>query len=382
MFVQKLNKENQNLIDFAHKMHQEGKFLPDTYVLDVDQIIENGKKIVKSCGNDITPLFMLKQIGRNPYIGKKLLEIGFSGAVAVDFKDCLTLMQNNIPIIHAGHLVQIPSKLIKKLLEYGVKYITVYSYEKAVEINKIATELGIVQEVFVKIYADKESLYNGQHSGVLPEETLNFVRKIDKLNHLKVNGLTTFPAFIYDCNLNDIVKTKNMDALTKANEVLKAHNIFVKELNLPSSNCVYNTELVKSLGGTMIEPGHSLTGSTMMHEKNELEEKISYLYLSEVSHTFNDYTSVYGGGFYSRGKLSNALVGLDKTLTDVLPLTPESIDYYLQLKGTYSVGTPVVMCFRTQMFFTRSCVALVEGLNVNNPQIIGLYDSQGNAKTL
>ena len=119
MFTDKLLKENQPLIDFVLKMHQEGTLLPDTYIIDVDQIIENGRQIIKACKDDIAAIFMLKQVGRNPYIAKKLLEVGFAGAVAVDFKDAQVLMKHNIPILNIGHIVQPPKHFLEKIMAYG-----------------------------------------------------------------------------------------------------------------------------------------------------------------------------------------------------------------------------------------------------------------------
>ncbi|AIO19403.1 hypothetical protein KQ51_01527 [Candidatus Izimaplasma bacterium HR1] len=380
MFLKKLMKENKLLVEYTLMMHKKGVLLPDTYVIDVDQVVSNGKRIIEACGSEITPIFMLKQLGRNPYIAKKLLEIGFKGAVAVDFKDCITLMSNNIPISHAGHLVQTPTHLLKGLLEYGVEHITIYSYEKAIEINKYAKQLGINQKVLIKVYSSKKDLYNGQYSGVTNDEVVELSSSVNSLSNITVVGLTTFPAFIYCPEQEDIIKTSNVDALIQAKKQLEEKGITVSEINLPSSNCVYNVPLVKELGGTTIEPGHSLSGTTMMNATSDFAEKISYVYLTEVSHVFENQSLVYGGGYYARGKLNNALVTTDAVVTKAHQLSPESIDYHLQLDGKFRVGSPVLMCYRTQMFVTRSDIALVEGLRSGNPTLVGVYDTQGRVK--
>ncbi len=377
MFLDKLIKENQLLIDYSLMMHKQGVFLPDTYVIDIDQVIENAKRILNECGSDITPYFMLKQLGRNPYIAKKLINLGYSGAVAVDFKDVITLMENDIPIRHVGHLVQIPSKLIQMVLEYGVEFITVYSYEKAAEISKVAKKLNITQKLFVKIYSSKEHLYNGQYSGFHKNEAIRQIKEINILPNVQVEGLTTFPAFIYSQDKDDVVETENLHALLQVKDELQKENIHISEVNLPSSNCVYNIPLAKSYGATSVEPGHGLSGTTMLHQDHSLDEKISYLYLSEVSHTFDSDSYVYGGGFYARGNLSKALVTVDKKPVKAYPLSPESIDYHLQIEGIHKTGSPVIMCFRTQMFVTRSQIALVEGLHSKAPKIVGIYNTQG-----
>jgi len=54
-----------------------------------------------------------------------------------------------------------------------------------------------------------------------------------------------------------------------------------------------------------------------------------------------------------------------------------SIDYTLKVDGFYSVGSSVICSFRTQIFTTRSHVALID------PQIedciIGMFDAHGHA---
>lgn len=62
--------------------------MPDSYLIDMDVLIDNAKKILEAAKvRNIRLYFMLKQLGRNPYIAKKLVELGYEGAVVVDFKE-------------------------------------------------------------------------------------------------------------------------------------------------------------------------------------------------------------------------------------------------------------------------------------------------------
>ena len=61
----------------------------------------------------------------------------------------------------------------------------------------------------------------------------------------------------------------------------------------------------------------------------------------------------------------------------VSALEPESIDYHFSLEGLFPIGSPVCMAYRTQIFVTRSRVALVEGLARSRPLLLGVWDSQG-----
>ena len=55
-----------------------------------------------------------------------------------------------------------------------------------------------------------------------------------------------------------------------------------------------------------------------------------------------------------------------------------SIDYTLPLAGEHPVSSAVVLCFRTQIFVTRSDVVLVSGIQHGTAEIVGRYDSLGN----
>ncbi|NFF79507.1 YhfX family PLP-dependent enzyme, partial [Clostridium sporogenes] len=88
----------------------------------------------------------------------------------------------------------------------------------------------------------------------------------------------------------------------------------------------------------------------------------------------------YGGGNYRRSHMSKALVGKSiedsiKVKASVPPL--ESIDYYITLRSNANVGDTVVMSYRTQIFVTRSSVAVVKGIKEGKPKLLGIYDSQG-----
>ena len=60
------------------------------------------------------------------------------------------MMKNQLHIAHAGHLVQIPSMMVNRLVAYGCDYVTVYSYEKLVEVNEAAKKIGMIQKVCVR----------------------------------------------------------------------------------------------------------------------------------------------------------------------------------------------------------------------------------------
>ena len=54
-----------------------------------------------------------------------------------------------------------------------------------------------------------------------------------------------------------------------------------------------------------------------------------------------------------------------------------NLDYHFEIDHNCTVSDTALMCFRAQIFTTRSHVAIVEGLGQGHPRISGIFDSQG-----
>lgn len=384
MFLKKLQERNQNLLNVAIEFHQKGLLSPDTYLLDVDTILDNAKLLIeKAKKNNIKLYAMTKQIGRIPFLAKKILELGYSGVVAVDFKEAEIMIKNNIPLGNVGHLVQAPTKLLEKIIKSNVEIMTVYSYEKIEQIDKVAKKLNKIQNIMLRVLEEDSIIYSGQSGGFYLNELEGLCMKIKKLKNIKINGLTSFPCYLYDKSLNKINPTKNVETIKKAKNILSKYRIEVEQLNFPSATSLANIKNIRENGGTHGEPGHALTGTTPFNAYNDEGEKPAILYLSEVSHNLRGKGYFYGGGYYRRSGIESVLVGnKSKSLKEikVTPPTDESIDYYFELNEEANVGDTVLGAFRTQIFVTRSDVALIGGMKENKPYIIGIYDSLGREK--
>lgn len=382
MFLEKTINRNRKLVQAAFKLHKEGLIMPDTYLIDLDTLIENAKKIKEEADKyGIKLYFMSKQIGRNPLVCKEFMKLGYDGAVVVDFKEAEVMIDNNIKIGHVGHLVQIPKNLIEKVIKSRPDYITVYSIEKAKELNEVCSKLGLNQKIMLRVLDENDNLYSGQYGGFKLNELKSIGEELTKLKSLNLAGVTSFPCFLFNEEINEIKRTNNIDTIKKAKEILeKEFNIKIDQLNMPSATCVNSIEKIYREGGTHGEPGHGLTGSTPYHKFNDGAEFPAMVYVSEVSHNLQDKAYCYGGGHYRRSHMENALVGQDlenSKIIKVIPPTDESIDYHFELSENCKVSDTVVMAFRTQIFVTRSNVAIVKGIKSGNPEIIGIYDSQG-----
>ncbi|MDO5088935.1 MAG: alanine racemase [Leptotrichiaceae bacterium] len=382
MFLDVLKERNEKLINAAFELHQKGHVMPDSYIIDVDIFLKNAEKILKEAEKyDVKLYYMTKQIGRNPYLARKLEEMGYAGAVVVDFKEAELFINNGLKIGNVGHLVQIPRHMMRKVVESNPEIITVYSYEKIKEISEIALELGKVQDIMLRVIGSNSEIYPGQEAGFEIDSIEKDIEKIKELKGVNINGLTSFPCFLYDNKSKKIKCTTNLKAVMKVKKILKEKfNQKVKEINIPSATSIENIKLISKMGGTHGEPGHSLTGTIPMGENGKTVEIPAYVYVSEISHNFRGKGYFYGGGYYRRSNIKNVLVGrnfLESSKINVTKMDPDNIDYYLEMEKEGNVNDTVLSCFRAQMFVTRSTVVLVKGIQDGKFEIIGKYTSLG-----
>lgn len=385
MFLEQTIKKNPYLIDTAFHLHRAGALMPDSFVVDMDTLMENAACMLKTARQaDIRLYFMLKQLGRNPYIAKELIKAGYEGAVVVDYKEADIMMKAGIPIGNIGHLVQVPEAQVERVVEYGPEVITVFSMEKIKSINEAAGKRSQTQGLLIRVFGEQDYIYSGQTAGFALsrlEETVERIKR--ECPHVTVRGVTSFPCYLYDEKSNSIVPTNNLQTVLTAAGICRQAGMPCDIINTPSATCVHTIGLMKQFGGNCGEPGHGLTGTTPMHAARDLVERPCVVYVSEISHNFDKKACCYGGGHYRRSHVSKALVGQDLEhgrLLDVIPPSDESIDYHFGLSEPCGVGDTVVMAFRYQIFVTRSDVVLVKGMGRGRPEIIGVYDSLGRRK--
>ena len=381
MFIKKVIDRNKQLVDCAVKLSRDFVIRPDTFVVDVDQFVENARIMLKEAKmNNIKLYYMMKQLGRNPYLAKILTDMGYSGAVVVDYKEAELLMKHHIPICNVGHLVQTPNYLIEELIVYGVDYFTVFSIEKIRKINMYAKKHDVVQKIMLRVIDDNDLIYSGQNEGILLKDLEKLVEQVKELDNVEIDCLTVFPAILFDKDKLCFEETENLRTMKKAEVILNNLDIKISEMNVPSATCTCSISLIKKLGGTVGEPGHGLTGTTPAHAVLDLKEKTAVVYVSEVSHNFKDHAYFFGGGFYRRGHWKNAYVVKEDgegVIDEVILPDLESIDYYIGLKGNHEVGDIVINSFRFQMFTSRSDVVLIEGIHGDKPYVIHTYGPLG-----
>ena len=377
MFLDVTRRRNPHLIEAAKDLHKSGQILPDTYVLDLDVIAENAA-LLKNTADlaGITLFYMTKQIGRNPLAAEAIRTAGIDGAVVVDYKEARTMMAHNMPIGNIGHLVQIPRNFLETALRYGPEFVTVYSLEMLQDIEHICKAQGLRQKILIRVVGDKDTTYEGQHGGFRLADLPNVAKM--RFEAISIAGFTSFPCFLVGDN-QQVVPTQNAEIMKTAKELFWEYGVQAKEMNMPSATCCETIPLIKQLGGTQGEPGHAFTGTTPLHAIRDMPERPALVYVSEISHSFDGISYFYGGGYYRRGHFRDILVhdGKEEIISSVRPFSAEHIDYYLETEGNHAIGATVLGAFRTQIFTTRSDVAIVSGIQSGKPRLEGIFDSGG-----
>ena len=162
MFLQTLLERNRPLAELGLKWQQQGKILPDTYLLDLDTICQNAAAMKAEADKyGIRLYFMLKQIGRNPVVAKALMDIGFAGAVCVDYREALTMIENHIPVGNVGHLVQVPTAAMDRIVAARPDIMTVYTLDKVRQIGESAQKHAFVQPIMLRVLDQGDMLYSG-----------------------------------------------------------------------------------------------------------------------------------------------------------------------------------------------------------------------------
>ncbi len=401
-----LVKRNPGLIDAAVELHQSGQIPPNTYLLDLDAHRRNARAVAREARkNKVSLYYMSKQVGRNPLICKAVLGEGFRGVVAVEVQCANSLHRYGIRIGHVGHLVQPPVHDIDYVLGMNPEVWTVYTVDNARVLSERAQKLGRVQNVLVQPVAKKDLFFDTMSGGIPEENIVEEVRKIMKLPGVKVVGTTSFPCLLYNLATRKVEPISNFHTVVRAGERLeKELGLEITQINVPGTNHASNMRVIAENGGTHAEPGNGVSGTNTEHVFDEGAPEIpAFTYVSEVSHRLGDKLYTQGGGMsfsgggwglFPDGRLwvggtdiaMEALVGSSakQAIANRVKAKYPGMDpfnYNLTLfpgARNFSMGDTVLFGFCVlQIFVTRAWHAVVEGVEDNNPRLLGIFD-QGN----
>jgi predicted amino acid racemase len=388
VFLDVTLRRNPKLIETALAFHREGVIPPNCFVIDSDVVAENATLLHQAARRAGLGLyFTTKQIGFNPLLARCVVEAGISKAIAIDVREASVLARNQIPIGHIGHLVQIPSQLIGPMLRLEPEVITVFSVDKARQIAQVTAQEQREVRLLLRVVSEGDFVYPGQAGGLRLDTLAADAALIQGLPYVRIVGVTSYPCLQLDAATQALAPTQNFSTILQAARVLREElGITVEQINAPGNTCVASMGLLAEMGATHGEPGHALTGTTYLHAHGDQAERPAIVYVSEVSHLHGNQAQLFGGGTYRRARVHNALVGSGAgklVRTEVLPLSPTAIDYYVALvlppDHPVRVGDTVILASRVQVFVSRSYVAVARGIQAGRPILMGLFDSWGSA---
>lgn len=396
MFLKNIMRDRPQLIEAATSLHQSGAIKPNTWIMDLDLIAQNARHMASNArALNLTTFLMTKQFNRNPLVTQVALASGLNSTVAVDVSCAKAIHRYSLPLGHVGHLCQVPKGEMLTVLAMKPAYLTVYSAENARFASEAAIQLGLTQEILLKCVDHGDLFFPGQESGIWFDALASAVKEIDSLQGLKIVGLTAFPCVRYHVDgAQEPETTPNLDTLLKAKSLIEnLLNRTLTVVNAPGNTSSNTLATLSANGVTIVEPGHGLTGTTPEHIYwEDLPERAAMVYVSEISHHFEESAYAFGGGLYiclAGGPLGypvSALVGSDGQKMVAEPnlvrwhqVNRDNIDYYAMLRPGHAcaVGDTVLFGFRTQSFVTRAYTVAVSGINTGNPVVEGTFDPAG-----
>lgn len=377
MYLQRLIERNPRLLEAAITLHQNGHIPPNTWIIDLDTIVENARVLAAEAKRlGLTTYLMSKQYARNPYVSALALANGLNKIVAVDVTCSLMARRYGLPVGHMGHLNQIPRHVVTEMVAMRPDVITIYNIEHARWIDTAAADLGLTQDLLIRVHAPGDIFFDGQEGGFSEDEVPAVVKEISRLGHVRVVGVTSFPCVRYNHRPDEKPDvTPNLHTILRAAATLRELGIEVKQINAPGNTSAMIMPLLAQYGATHVEPGHGLLGTTPNHAFNgTLPERPTYAYVTEISHHVGDRAYAYGGGLFHDGYITGSEVGSLVGSTwdearnngvEYLQDIKQIIDYHVELRpgNRCRVGDTALLGYRTQMQMTRSYIAPVSGLS-------------------
>ena len=400
-FLETTLRRNTELVNAAFRLHGAGKIPSNTYVIDIDTVGQNARALATAAEKaGIKNYFMTKQFGRNPIVAKAIVNSGILSAVAIDIQEAKSLHRNGIKVDHVGHLVQIPTHEIDFVVgQVKPEIITVYSVEKAREIDRAAAKFGTIQKIMLRPIGPSDSFGATQEGGTPLHELLHTINDLKQLEHVQLSGLTSFPSFRFDLKLRTIRKTVNYETVKEAQRIIENNSsVRIEQINAPGSNCASSMSILAYEGATHGEPGHAFTGTTPWHAFEDLPEIPAWVYVTEISHVAGNRAYSFSGGLPQSGyhgffttlyhqNFLLALVGREGRYKQTFAEPPSLVndvqawpDFYTTLRGDTLMkgGETVVFGFRPQVYTTRSRVAVVRGVDTGRDEVLGIFDRNGN----
>jgi predicted amino acid racemase len=390
VLLDRIERQNPNLLEAAFSLHQSGAIPAATHVLDLDAIAANTRMMAAEARRlGLRVYAMTKQDGHNPYVGAIALEQGFDGLVAVEAIQAHVLHRLGQRLGHVGHLSNIPRHQIEQILSYEPDVITVHTVDAARRISDAAVAVGRVQDLYVRVNRVGDAQFAGMVGGWAIDECVEAIRPILPLPGVRLAGLTTHPVIAYSGGrATDAEPLDNFFTMMRAKELLEsAYGIMGLRVNC-AANCNTRTfSTLASHGATDMEPGGAIAGSTFFEDLLEIPAQV---YVSEVMHEWDGQVYTLGGGlsfiFSPDDTPPRCIVGtsVEDAQGRYMELVQRGVIDYFGVNtppggprprvgdtAVYAIGGP-------QMYVTRCYVAAVTGIADRQPVLAGLFDCAAN----
>lgn len=174
-------------------------------VIDLDAICHNIKEVKRIVGPDVKVMPVIKADGYghgSVPVAKALNEIGVDAFAVAIIEEGITLRNNGIrqPILILGYTSEYQ---YSSLIQYEIEP-TVFCYEMAESLSKIAQALGKDAKVHIKVDTGMNRI------GFQPtEESAEIIEKIAYLPNIKIQGIFTHFACADEADKTSAVKQKN-----------------------------------------------------------------------------------------------------------------------------------------------------------------------------
>lgn len=174
-------------------------------VIDLDAICHNIKEVKRIVGPDVKVMPVIKADGYghgSVPVAKALNEIGVDAFAVAIIEEGITLRNNGIrqPILILGYTSEYQ---YSSLIQYEIEP-TVFCYEMAESLSKIAQALGKDAKVHIKVDTGMNRI------GFQPtEESAEIIEKIANLPNIKIQGIFTHFACADEADKTSAVKQKN-----------------------------------------------------------------------------------------------------------------------------------------------------------------------------
>ncbi|MEM4397143.1 MAG: YggS family pyridoxal phosphate-dependent enzyme [Candidatus Woesearchaeota archaeon] len=156
--------------------------------------------------------------------------------------------KNNVKFHFIGHLQK--NKVKKAVLMFDVIQ-SVDSYELAFEINKKASLLNKIQEIFIQVNIGKEK----QKKGIEKENLFFLIEKIKEMQNLKLNGLMCIAPFFDDNKKTRPYFREMKELFDKTNKILLKKR---KKIEFLSMGMTSDYKIAIEEGSNMIRIGRGL----------------------------------------------------------------------------------------------------------------------------